>query len=382
MRICVITGSRAEYGLLFPLMKALSVDSFFELQIIVTGMHLSHEFGNTYKEIEKDGFYINKKIEILLSSDTSVGIAKTMGLAMISAAECLDDLKPDLVVILGDRYESFAIASVCVVSRIPIAHLHGGEATEGLIDDPFRHSITKMSHLHFCALDEYRNRIIQLGENPETVFTVGALGLDNILNFKLLSKEEIEKKYDFKFLEKNLLVTFHPVTLENSTASFQFTQLLNAIDKLQDTFVIFTKPNSDTDGRVIISLIDDYVKENPRKSIGFQSMGQLNYLSTLQFVDMAVGNSSSGLLEVPSFRKGTVNIGDRQNGRFKPKTVLDCAPSEEEIFNSIQKVYSNEFQTMLSTFVSPLGDGKAAAKIVNFIKNSKINLKKKFHNIL
>jgi GDP/UDP-N,N'-diacetylbacillosamine 2-epimerase (hydrolysing) len=377
----VITGSRAEYGLLFPLISKLHKDSFFQLQIIVTGMHLSHEFGNTYKEIEKDGFRIDRKVDILLSSDTSVGIAKSMGLAMISAAEALDELKPDAVVILGDRYEAFSIASVCVVSRIPIVHIHGGESTEGLIDDPFRHSITKMSHLHFCALDEYRNRIIQLGENPDTVFSVGAIGLDNILNLKLLNKKEIETRFEFKFLEKNVLVTFHPVTLENNTASMQFEELLNALDKLENTLVIFTKPNSDTDGRIIISMIDEYVKNNPATAVAFQSMGQIYYLSTLKYVDMVVGNSSSGLLEVPSFKKGTVNIGDRQNGRFKPISVLDCVPDQNSIYGTIQKVYSDEFQELLLDFESPLGDGRAAEKIVSQLKIAKIVLKKKFYNL-
>jgi GDP/UDP-N,N'-diacetylbacillosamine 2-epimerase (hydrolysing) len=321
-KICVVTGTRAEYGLLYWLMKEIEADKDLELQLIVTGMHLSPEFGLTYKEIEKE-FKINKKIEMLLSSDTSIGISKSMGLAQISFAEAYEELKPDLVIVLGDRYEIFSATSAAMIGKIPVAHLHGGETTEGAFDESIRHSITKMSHLHFTATDEYKNRVIQLGEHPNRVFNVGGMGIENIKKLKLLTRDEFEKSIEFKLNKKNILVTFHPVTLENSTAKEQFQELLDVIDELKDTNIIFTKANSDTDGRVINQMIDEYVAKNFHKSIGFSSLGQLRYLSALQFVDAMVGNSSSGLTEAPSFRIGTINIGDRQKGRIKAESVID-----------------------------------------------------------
>jgi len=345
-KICVVTGTRAEYGLLYWLLKEIEADKELQLQVIVTGMHLSPEFGLTYQTIEKE-FKINKKIEMLLSSDTSVGISKSMGLAQISFAESYDELKPDIVIVLGDRYEIFSAVSVAMICNIPMAHLHGGETTQGAFDESIRHSITKMSHLHFTATEEYKNRVIQLGEHPSRVFNVGGMGIENIKKLKLLSKDEFEKSIDFKLNKKNILVTFHPVTLENSTAKEQFQQLLDAIDELEDTNIIFTKANSDTDGRVINQMIDEYVTKNSDKSIGFASLGQLRYLSALQYVDAVVGNSSSGLAEVPSFRIGTINIGDRQKGRIKALSVIDCEPKKEEILKAFKEIYSKEFQEKL-----------------------------------
>jgi len=257
-KICVVTGTRAEYGLLFWLMKEIEKDDDLELQVVVTGMHLSPEFGLTYKEIEKK-FKIDKKIEMLLSSDTAVGISKSMGLAQISFAEAYEELRPDILVVLGDRYEIFSAASAAMIARIPIAHLHGGETTEGSFDEPIRHSITKMSHVHFTATEEYKNRVIQLGEHPRTVFNVGGLGIENIKRLKLLNKEEFEKSINFKLNQKNILVTFHSVTLESDTTREQFQALLDAVDWLEDTHIIFTKANSDTDGRIINQMIDKYV---------------------------------------------------------------------------------------------------------------------------
>ncbi len=249
-KVCVITGTRAEYGLLFWLMKEIQADAMLELQIIATGMHLSPEFGLTYKEIEKD-FKIDKKIEMLLSSDTSIGISKSMGLAQISFAESYDQLQPDMVVVLGDRYEIFSAVSAAMIARIPIAHLHGGETTEGAFDEAIRHSITKMSHLHFTATEAYKNRVIQLGEQPDSVFNVGGLGIDNIIKLTLLSKEELEESIDFKLNKNNILITFHPVSLEKATAQHQFNELLLALDEQENTALIFTKANSDPDGRII-----------------------------------------------------------------------------------------------------------------------------------
>ena len=381
-KICVITGTRAEYGLLYYLMSAIESDPELELQIIATGMHLSPEFGLTYKEIEKD-FTITKKIEMLLSSDTPVGISKSMGLAQISFAESFEELKPDIVVVLGDRFEIFSAASAAMISRIPLIHLHGGETTEGAFDESIRHSITKMSHLHFTATEEYRNRVIQLGEHPSRVFNVGGMGIDAIQRITLLNKAELEKSINFTFGKKNLLVTFHPVTLERHTASKQFQQLLDALDTLEDTHIIFTKANSDTDGRIINTMIDTYVSKNTHKAIAFASMGQLRYLSALQFVDAVVGNSSSGLLEAPSFKIGTINIGDRQRGRLKAASVIDSSPNQKDIHESLIRLYSSEFKHQLTAVTNPYGEGGAVEKIVHILKDVELNnlLKKSFYDI-
>ncbi|QNM89146.1 UDP-N-acetylglucosamine 2-epimerase (hydrolyzing) [Aliarcobacter cryaerophilus] len=381
-KICVVTGTRAEYGLLYWLLKEIEADKELQLQVIVTGMHLSSEFGLTYKEIEKE-FKINKKIEMLLSSDTSIGISKSMGLAQISFSEAYEELKPNIVVVLGDRYEIFSATSAAMIARIPIAHIHGGEITEGAFDESIRHSITKMSHLHFTATNEYKNRVIQLGENPSRVFNVGGMGIENIKRLKLLSKDEFEKSIEFKLNIKNILVTFHPVTLENSTAKEQFQQLLDTIDELEDTNIIFTKANSDTDGRVINKMIDEYVTKNSHKSIVFTSLGQLRYLSALQYVDAVVGNSSSGLAEAPSFKIGTINIGDRQKGRIKASSVIDCEPNKDSILKSFEKLYSKEFQNSLINVKNPYGDGCASKKIVEILKNVDLKniLKKSFYDL-
>ncbi|MCT7580014.1 UDP-N-acetylglucosamine 2-epimerase [Aliarcobacter butzleri] len=381
-KVCVITGTRAEYGILYWLLKEIQADTNLELQLIVTGMHLSPEFGLTYKEIEKE-FKINKKIEMLLSSDTTIGISKSMGLAQISFAEAYEELSPDIVVVLGDRYEIFSATSAAMIARIPIAHLHGGETTEGAFDESIRHSITKMSHLHFVATQEYKNRVIQLGENPNRVFNVGGMGIENIKRLKLLTKDEFEESINFKLNIKNILITFHPVTLENNTSKQQFQELLNAIDKLEDTNIIFTKANSDTNGRVINSMIDEYVSKNFNKSVCFTSLGQLRYLSALQYVDAMVGNSSSGLGEAPSFKKGTINIGDRQKGRIKASSVIDCEPNEKSILEAFKKLYSKEFQEDLKTTINPYGDGCASQKIVEVIKNVDLEniLKKSFYDL-
>ncbi len=381
-KICVVTGTRAEYGLLYWLMKEIQQDDELELQLVVTGMHLSPEFGLTYQAIEKE-FHIDKKIEMLLSSDTSIGVSKSMGLAQIGFAEAYDELNPDLLVVLGDRYEIFSAVSAAMIARIPVAHLHGGETTEGAFDESIRHSITKMSHLHFTATEEYRKRVIQLGEHPSRVFNVGGMGIENIKRLDLLNKQVFEKSIDFDLGEKNLLVTFHPVTLENSTSQQQFQELLNALDELENTHIIFTKANSDTDGRVINRMIDGYVANHPNTSVEFTSLGQLRYLSALQFVDAVVGNSSSGLAEAPSFNTATVNIGDRQKGRVKATSVIDCEPEKTSISAAVETLYSVAFQQQLKKTVNPYGDGCASKKIVEVIKDTNLAqlLKKSFYNI-
>jgi GDP/UDP-N,N'-diacetylbacillosamine 2-epimerase (hydrolysing) len=381
--ICIITGTRAEYGLLYWLMKEIQEDADLKLQIIVTGMHLSPEFGLTYRQIEDDGFKIDKKIEMLLSSDTSVGISKSMGLGMISFSEAYADLKPDIVVLLGDRFEIFSAAATAMIARIPIAHLHGGETTEGAFDEAIRHSITKMSHLHFTAAEEYRRRVIQLGESYDRVFNVSGLGIDNVKKLKFMSREEFEDSIDFKFGPKNLMITFHPVTLENATAREQFQNLLDALDELNSTRFIFTKPNADTEGRIIIKMIDDYVFRNSHKAIAFVSLGQLRYLSAMQFVDGVVGNSSSGLAEAPTFQIGTINIGHRQRGRIKADSVIDCKATKDSILAAIRKLYSKEFQDKLRNVKNPYGEGGAAEKIKKVLKEKDLTdiLKKQFYDI-
>jgi len=381
-KICVVTGTRAEYGQLFWLMKEIEADTELELQIIATGMHLSPEFGLTYKEIEKD-FKIDKTIEMLLSSDTSVGISKSMGLAQISFSETYDELKPNMVLILGDRYEIFSAVSTAMIAKIPIVHLHGGETTEGAYDESIRHSISKMSHLHFTATDEYRNRVIQLGEHPDRVFNVGGLGIENIKKLTLLNKQEFEKSINFKLSQKNILITFHSVTLEELTAKQKFQELLDAVDALENTKLIFTKANSDNDGRIINQMIDQYVAKNLHKSISFTSLGQLRYLSALQHIDAMVGNSSSGLSEAPSFKIATINIGDRQKGRIKAKSVIDCETNKEDMQKAFTKLYSKEFQEKLNQVENPYGDGCASLKIIKVLKNIDLNgiLKKSFFDL-
>ena len=381
-KICAVTGTRAEYGLLRWVMEGIRNSTELKLQVVATGMHLSPKFGLTYLEIEKDGFHIDRKIEMLLSSDTPVGIAKSMGMGMIGFADALNELKPDLLLVLGDRFEIFVAVSAAMVARIPIAHLHGGEATEGLFDEPIRHSITKMSHLHFVAAEEYRQRVIQLGESPKRVFHVGGLGIDNIIKLKLLNREELEDSLDFRLGSKNLLITFHPVTLEYASASEQMVELLATLEKLKDVILIFTMPNSDTDGRALFQMIEDFVKLHPNAKT-FTSLGQLRYLSCIKYVDGVVGNSSSGLTEVPSFNKGTVNIGDRQRGRLKAKSVIDCVPKKTSIRNAIAELYSTEFQNKLMKVKNPYGSGGASEAIVNILKEISLDgiLKKKFYNL-
>jgi len=381
-KICIVTGSRAEYGLLYWLLKEIEASQDFELQLIVTGMHLSAEFGLTYKEIEKD-FKINKKIDIDLTLDTSLGISRSMSIAQISFAKAYNKLNPDIIILLGDRYEIFSAASAAMISKLPIAHIHGGEISEGSLDDCMRHCISKMSHLHFAATEEYRTRLIQLGENPSRVFNVGALGIENIKRFQLLNKSEFEKSIHFKLNKKNILITFHPVTLENNTSKSHFQELLKAINDLDDTSIIFTKTNSDLNGKVINQMIDQYTKKYSKKSIAFSSLGQLRYLSALQFVDAVVGNSSSGLIEAPSFKIATINIGDRQKGRIKAKSVINCLPKKNNIKNSFKKIYSKDFQKLLHTVKNPYDNGLPSKKIIKVLKNIKLQniLKKSFYNI-
>jgi GDP/UDP-N,N'-diacetylbacillosamine 2-epimerase (hydrolysing) len=381
-KICIVTGSRAEYGLLYWLIKELKADQDLKLQLIATGMHLSSKFGMTHKIIEKD-FNIDKKIDMQLTSDTSVGISKSMSIAQTSFSKAYNKLKPNIIVVLGDRYEIFSAASAAMIAKIPIAHIHGGEITEGSWDDTIRHCISKMAYLHFTATKEYKNRVIQLGEEPSRVFNVGGMGIENIKRLKLLDKNEFEKSINLKLNKKNILVTFHPVTLEYKTAKKQFQELLNAIKGLKDTNIIFTKSNSDIDGRIINHMIDEFVNKNSNKSAGFVSLGQLKYLSALQYVDAIVGNSSSGLLEAPSFKIATINIGDRQKGRIKAKSVIDCSPNSKSIKKAFTKIYSNKFQELLKDVKNLYGNRCASQQIIKILKKINLNnvLKKKFYDL-
>lgn len=382
-RIGVITGTRAEYGLLKPLMRKIVQDETLELVLIVTGMHLSPEFGLTYIEIEKDGFRIDFKNEMLLSSDTPSGIVKSIGVATIGFADCFERAELDLVILLGDRYEILAAATAAMVFQLPIAHIHGGEITEGMIDDAIRHSITKMSTLHFVSTQNYRNRVIQLGEEPDRVWDVGSLGIENIKNVQLYQKEKLEQDINFKFDKKVIMVTFHPVIMEKDTVEQQFKNLLKAISTLENVKVIFTKANSDVNGRIINQLIDEYIKNNPN-TITFTSMGQLRYLSALRYSSLVLGNSSSGIIEAPSFGIPTVNIGDRQKGRIRAVSVIDCSTDTEDILKAINKAFSKKFQKTIKDIINPYEGTNPSLEIIESIKDyvfNKPTIQKKFYNI-
>ncbi|MBS1514726.1 MAG: UDP-N-acetylglucosamine 2-epimerase (hydrolyzing) [Bacteroidetes bacterium] len=379
-KICIATGTRAEYGLLQPLMNLIKKDKSFELQIVATAMHLSPEFGMTVNEIERDGYKVNEKIEMLLSADTDTAIVKAMGLAMISAADVFKKLNPDLLVILGDRFEMLALAQSAYLMNIPIAHIAGGETTEGAFDEGIRHSITKMSSLHFAATEIYKKRIIQLGENPDRVFNVGALGLDNIKNMKLISKQDLEKDLKLRFDSKTALVTFHPVTLEKESPKKQFEKLLKAFEKFHELKLIFTMPNSDTGGREIIAMINKY-SEQRENAYAFTNLGQKRYLSTLKYVDLVIGNSSSGIVEVPFMGIPTLNIGDRQKGRIMGESIVNVKCDEREIVKGITACLNRK--KAIGKMKNPYGNGTAAKQMLNIIKKKtgKISSKKKFFDL-
>ena len=382
-KICVITGSRAEYGLLSGLMKGIQEDANLQLQIIATNMHLSPEFGLTYREIEKDGFAIDKKVVMLLSSDTPNATAKSVGLGTIGFADAYEDLQPDMIVVLGDRYEILSAVSTALFYKIPVAHLHGGEITEGAYDDCIRHAITKMSHLHFTSTEEYRNRVIQLGEQPERVFNVGAIGIENIKKVSLMTKQELEESLGFKIGDKCLLVTYHPVTLENSTAEEQSQNLLTALDRYKDYCIIFTMPNSDTNGRIIMQEIEKYVEKNKERAVAFKSLGLKRYLSALQFVSAVVGNSSSGIIEVPSFGIPTLNIGDRQKGRIAADSVVNCGATLDEINQGLQVTLSELHMQVSKTCKNPYEKEDTAYNILKNIKDYPMDglIQKSFYNL-
>lgn len=384
-RIGIMTGTRAEYGLLKSLMQEINKDNDLELYLIVSGMHLSPEFGMTYKEIEEDGFQINAKVEMLLSSDSPAGISKSIGLGVIGFADEFQRADLDMLILLGDRYEALSAAISAMVMRIPIAHLHGGELTEGAIDEGIRHSITKMSYLHFTSTEEYRRRVIQLGENPERVFCVGAIGVENIKKINLMTKEELERSIHFEIDENTVIVTYHPVTLENNTVEEQFLNLLKVLDRKPKIRMIFTKANADTNGRIVNELIDKYAAQNSERACAFMSLGQKRYLSALKYCRIVIGNSSSGIIEAPSFGKPIINIGDRQKGRICADSVINCGYTQQEIQQAMETALTEEFENKARNCRNPYEKENTAANIISVIKdyllNDKIKLKKGFYDI-
>ena len=383
-KICFFTGTRAEYGIMSRLFKRVMDDDQLQLQIIATNMHLSPEFGLTYKEIEADGFHIDKKVEMLLSSDTANGTVKSMGLACIGFADALEELRPDLAVILGDRYEMLAAAESCLIYHIPVAHLHGGELTEGAYDDAIRHCITKLSHLHFTSTEEYRQRVIQMGEQPDHVFWVGSLGVDNILHEPMMPLEELEKSLSFQLGKNYLLITFHPVTMEGASAIDQCKNLLNALETFKGQYqLLFTMPNSDTDGRAIANEIENFVTNNPECAKSVQSLGKRRYYSAMRYASAVVGNSSSGLIEAPSFHVPTLNIGKRQDGRCRGESVIDVDSSFGAIKEGLSSVLSDAFRDKVKSASNPYQRKDTLACIFNIIKSYPLDglVKKSFYDI-
>ena len=381
-KICVVTGTRAEFGLLRWLMQDIKIEPECELQVIATGMHLSPDFGLTYKEIEQAGLPIDWKVEMLLGADTPSAIAKSMGLGMIGFADAFAQLKPDLLVVLGDRFEIMAAVSAALILGIPVAHLHGGETTEGAFDEAIRHSLTKMSHLHFVAAEEYRRRVIQLGEDPARVFLVGGLGVDVLKRIELLDRPALEQSLDFKLGNKNLLITFHPVTLDHQSSSDQMQALLDVLAELDDTHLVFTMPNADTGCKELTRMVEAFVASHPHAK-AFTSLGQLRYLSCMKYVDAVVGNSSSGLTEAPSVGVGTVDIGDRQKGRLAADSVIHCEPTRDDIREALRRIYEPPFRSALPYIRNPYGNGGASRSIVEVIKGHALDhlLKKSFFDL-
>lgn len=380
-KIALFTGTRAEYGLLYWLMKDLQANDQFELQVIVSGMHLSPEFGETWREIEQDGFHIDAKVEMLLSSNTPVGVVKSMGIGTLGFADALDRLQPDMVVVLGDRFEALAFVQAALIMQIPIAHLHGGEITEGAYDDAIRHAISKMANLHFVAAESYRRRVIQMGESPDRVFNVGAIGLDHLRRSPKMSLAELAESLDFPLRLPYLLVTYHPVTAEEENPEQSFMALLGALDAFPEHQIILTYPNADNGGRAIIPLLEAYAQRHPERVLAIPSLGFRRYLSAVSMASAVVGNSSSGIIEVPAFGVPTVNIGVRQRGRLAAGSVLHCEPDAEAIERVLRLALSEEFSDSSKSTVNPYGQGNAAEAIVSVLENFDGTFNKTFYDL-
>lgn len=380
-KIAVFTGTRAEYGLLYWLIKDIQSDPELTLQLLVSGMHLSSEFGETYKQIEQDGFTIDEKIEILLSSDTAVGTAKSMGLGVLGFTDALSRLKPDALVILGDRFEALAAAQTAMIMRIPIMHLHGGEITEGAYDDAIRHAITKLSYLHGTSTEEYRKRVIQLGEAPERVKNIGAIGLDHLARSDFMSVNEIGNSLSFNLKQPYFLVTYHPVTLGEEPPEQSFFALLDALDEFKDHQIILTYPNADDGGRRIIPILENYAKQHPNRVCAIPSLGQKRYLSTVKNAAVVIGNSSSGIIEVPAFNVPTVNIGVRQKGRLAAKSVLNCVATKAAISAAITTAVTGSYKIPGETIINPYGAGNASAQAIQMLKSLEFEPSKPFYDL-
>lgn len=380
-KICIVTGTRAEYGLLYWLIKEIAADDDLQLQIIATGMHLSPEFGLTYQQIEADGFTIEAKVEMLLSSDTPAGITKSIGLGVIGFADALERLKPDILIMLGDRFEILAAAQAATIAQIPIAHLHGGETTEGAFDEQIRHAITKFAQWHFVAAEPYRKRVIQLGESPNRVYNVGSPGLDHLQYMDCLDRPTLEQSLGIELRSPLFLVTYHPVTLDQQSPSIAMQELLAALDTFPEATVILTYPNADTGGRILIEQIDQWVNHNQDRAKAFVSLGQQRYLSLMGEADVIIGNSSSGLTEAPALKKAAVNVGDRQKGRLKAKSVIDTPERNQDIVAGIHQALSDEFQSMLPSVQSLYGTGNVSQQIKKKLKAFPLQTQKAFFDI-
>lgn len=380
-KVAVFTGTRAEYGLLFWLLKDIQSDPDLTLQLLVSGMHLSPEFGETYQQIEEDGFKIDEKIEILLSSDSAVGTAKSMGLGVLGFSDSLARLQPDVLVILGDRFEALAAAQTAMILRIPIVHLHGGEITEGAYDDAIRHAITKLSYLHGTSTDEYRQRVIQLGEAPERVRNVGAIGLDHLKRADFMSLGELGESLNFSLTKPFFLVTYHPVTLGNEAPEVAFQALLDALNCFPEHQVILTYPNADDGGRRIIPMLEAYAASQPDRVLAIPSLGQVRYLSAVKYAVAVIGNSSSGIIEVPAFDVPTVNIGSRQKGRLAAKSVLHCEANRADIERAIRSANEREYKEAAEEIENPYGQGNTSEKVIEMIKTLDFNPCKTFHDL-
>jgi UDP-N-acetylglucosamine 2-epimerase (non-hydrolysing) len=379
LKVAVFTGTRAEYGHLYWLLKDINKDSTLELQLLVSGTHMSPEFGNTIHEIEKDGFVADEKLEIILSSDTPVGVAKSMGLGILSFADALDRLRPDIIVILGDRFEALAVAQTSMILRIPILHLHGGEITEGAYDDSIRHAITKLSYLHVTANEDYKKRVIQLGESPDRVFNLGAIGLDHISRSSFMSIEELSESLNFKINKDYIIATYHPVTLANEPPQPTFKNLLKALDHFKNHQIIFTYPNADDGGRKIIQLIQEYTESDSKRVFSIPSLGHHRYLSAVKHASLVIGNSSSGIIETPAFCTPAVNIGARQIGRLSADSVLNCGTEESSIFSAITSSLNTDYKNIKIN--NPYGQGNTSQKIIKIIKSFSFDAAKEFYNI-
>lgn len=380
-RVAVVTGTRAEYGLLYWLMSDIRASDDMELQVIVSAMHMSPEFGETWKQIEADGFAIDAKVEMLLTSNTAVGTVKSLGLGTIGFADALARLNPDILVVLGDRFEALAVAQAAMIMRIPIAHIHGGEKSEGAYDDSIRHAITKMASVHFTAAEPYRQRVIQMGEAPDTVFNVGAVGLDHLVKGEALAPEALATSLGFPLRAPYFLVTYHPVTLADEDPESAFEALLAALDEFPEHQVILTYPNADNGGRVIIPLLESYSRTNPGRVLAIPSLGFRRYLATLKGASAVVGNSSSGIIEAPSFGVPTVNIGARQGGRLAAESVLHCIPLASSIQAAIATAISDDFRHVCRHVQNPYGQGDAAAQIMHVLESVPLLPGKRFHDV-